>query len=139
MRTIAILMFLFFFKLACAAQAISVFVSFSMPDQLLEETLKESARLNIPTYLNGLFHDSMPETALKVMALSQHIPNLNLQIDPTAFERFGIHQVPALVVSNDHSFDVIYGHLPIKEGLSRMAGRGDSGFSALDARRVSGE
>ena len=139
MRTIAILMFLFFFKLACAAQAISVFVSFSMPDQLLEETLKESARLNLPTYLNGLFHDSMPETALKVMALSEHIPNLNLQIDPTAFERFGIHQVPALVVSNDHAFDVIYGHLPIKEGLSRMAGRGDSGFSALDARQVSGE
>lgn len=110
-----------------------------MPDQLLEETLKESARLNIPTYLNGLFHDSMSETALKVMALSEHIPNLNLQIDPTTFERFGIHQVPALVVSNDHAFDVIYGHLPIKEGLSRMAGRGDSGFSALDARQVSGE
>lgn len=139
MRTIATLIAIFFFKSVCAAQAISVFVSFSMPDQLLEETLKESARLNIPTYLNGLFHDSMPETALKVMALSEHIPDLNLQIDPTAFERFGIHQVPALVVSNDHAFDVIYGHLPIKEGLSRMAGRGDSGFSALDARQVSGE
>lgn len=121
------------------AAQVSVFVSFSMPERLLQETLKESARLSIPAYLNGLYHDSMPETALKVMALSEHIPNLNLQIDPIAFERFGIHQVPALVVSNTQAFDVIYGHLPLKEGLSRMAGRGDSGFSALDARQVSGE
>jgi conjugal transfer pilus assembly protein TrbC len=81
----------------------------------------------------------MRETALKVMALSERIPDLNLQIDPTAFERFGIHQVPALVVSQSQAFDVIYGHLPITEGLSRMAARGDSGFSALDARQVSGE
>lgn len=121
------------------ATTVSVFVSFSMPENLLEETLKESARLKIPVYLNGLHHDSMRETVLKVMELSEHIPDLNLQIDPTAFERFGIYQVPALVVSNTQTFDVIYGHLSIKEGLSRMAGRGDSGFSALDARQVSGE
>lgn len=126
-------------KIGICAASIHVFVSFSMPDQLLEETLRECSQLSIPAYLNGLYHDSMHETALKVMALSEHIPNLNLQIDPTAFERFGIHQVPALVVSNEHAFDVIYGHLPIKEGLSRMAVRGDSGFSELDAKRVSSE
>lgn len=107
-----------------------------MPTTLLEETLAESARLHIPAYLNGLYHDSMRDTALKVVALSEQIPNLNLSIDPTAFERFGIHQVPALVVSNEKQFDVIYGHLSLKEGLSRMAGRGDSGFSLLDAKRI---
>lgn len=58
------------------ATQVSVFVSFSMPDNLLEETLKESARLKIPAYLNGLHHDSMRETALKVMALSERIPDL---------------------------------------------------------------
>lgn len=121
------------------AATVSVFVSFSMPTNLLEETLKESARLNIPAYINGLYQDSMRSTALKVIELSKHIPNLNLLIDPTLFERFGVHQVPALVVDNGTSFDVIYGHLPLKEGLMRMAGRGDSGFSMLDARKVSGE
>lgn len=114
----------------------SVFVSFSMPKNLLEETLKEGARLNIPAYLNGLYHDSMNETALKVMALSEHIPNLNLQIDPTLFERFGIHQVPALVVENGKAFDVIYGHLSIKEGLARMAGRGEVDFTHKDIKRI---
>ncbi|HDO7865853.1 TPA: type-F conjugative transfer system pilin assembly protein TrbC [Legionella pneumophila] len=121
------------------AATVSVFVSFSMPNNLLEETLKESVRLNIPAYLNGLYHDSMSSTALKVMELSEHIPNFNLLIDPTLFERFGIHQVPALVVDNGTAFDVIYGHLPLKEGLMRMAGRGESGFSRQDVRKVSGE
>ncbi|HBD7476124.1 TPA: type-F conjugative transfer system pilin assembly protein TrbC [Legionella pneumophila] len=108
---------------ALSAEQASVFVSFSMPETLLEETLKESSRMQIPAYLNGLYHDSMQETALKMMALSEKIPNLNLNIDPTLFERFGIRQVPALVVEKEKDFDVIYGHLPLHEGLSRMGRR----------------
>ncbi|HHF7365619.1 TPA: type-F conjugative transfer system pilin assembly protein TrbC [Legionella bozemanae] len=121
------------------ASTVSVFVSFSMPNTLLEETLKESSRLHIPTYLNGLYHNSMRDTALKVMELSQHIPNLNLAIDPTLFERFGIQQVPALVVDEGKTFDVIYGHLTLQEGLSRIAGHGDTHFLMHDVRRISGE
>jgi conjugal transfer pilus assembly protein TrbC len=110
------------------AQNVYVFVSFSIPENLLEETLKESSRLNFSVYLNGLYQDSMTETAKKITMLSQRIPNLNVQIDPTLFERFGIQQVPAVVVDNNKNFDVIYGHLSIKEGLDRMLGRSDSGF-----------
>src|SRR5687768_17347107 len=106
--------------------SIAVFVSFSMPVQLLEETLKDSTRLHIPVYLNGLHHNSMPETALKVMALSKVIPNLNLQIDPAAFEKFRIDKVPALVVAKDNKFDVIYGHLPLSEGLQRITDSGET-------------
>lgn len=105
---------------AWATPHAQVFVSFSMPSLLLKQTLMESARLEIPAILNGLYHNSMSETAVKIMALSKEVPNLNLQIDPTAFERFGIHQVPALVVSEGSQFDVIYGNLTLEEGLSRM-------------------
>ena len=117
----------FFVVSLVQASQISIFVSFSMPEKLLKETLKESANLKIPAYLNGLYHDSMPETAIKIMQLSKDIPNLNLQIDPTAFERFAIHKVPALVVSNERNFDVVYGNLSIKEGLSYIkTRRGDT-------------
>ena len=118
------------------AVQLSVFVSFSMPETLLRETLKESAQLNIPAYLNGLYRDSMSETTLKVMALSKRIPNLNLAIDPTLFERFGIQKVPALVVDDGKAFDVIYGHLTIQEGLARMAGRGEVYFTSKEIRRL---
>ncbi|HAT2150935.1 TPA: type-F conjugative transfer system pilin assembly protein TrbC [Legionella pneumophila] len=121
------------------AVQVSVFVSFSMLETLLQDTLKESAQLHIPVYLNGLYHNSMNETAQKMMVLSQHIPNLNLNIDPTLFERFGINQVPALVVDDGKNFDVIYGHLRIQEGLARMAGRGDVDFTSKEVRRIKGE
>ncbi len=123
-------------KIGLCAASIHVFVSFSMPDKFLEETLRECSQLSIPAYLNGLYRDSMSETALKVMALSKRIPNLNLNIDPTLFERFDIHQVPALVVDDGKNFDVIYGHLTIQEGLHRMAGRGEVDFTSKDVRRL---
>ena len=118
----------------CFAAQTSVFVSFSMPKALLQDTLRECAELNIPAYLNGLHHDSMQETALNVMALSARIPNLNLNLDPTLFERFNIQQVPAIVVSDGKSFDVIYGNLSIREGLARMEGRGDVASHSLSKK-----
>jgi conjugal transfer pilus assembly protein TrbC len=116
-----------------------VFVSFSMPEQLMSETLSECARLHIPAVLNGLIANSMPATVKKIHALSQLVPKLNLQIDPTAFERFGIKQVPALVVEKEGKFDVLYGNLNLKEGLVRIATQGDSGFSVAEVRRLIGE
>ena len=107
----------------------SVFVSFSMPNALLMETLNDSARLHIPAILNGLHHNSMMETAAFVAALSHEVPDVQLQIDPTAFERFGITQVPALVVENKDCFDVVYGHLPLNEGLERLISHGECGLS----------
>lgn len=101
-----------------------VFVSFSMPEQLMAETLAESARLNIPVTLNGLVDDSMPKTMEKLFTLTEKIPDLALQIDPTAFERYGIKQVPALVVATGDCFDVIYGTLTLTESLNRIARHG---------------
>jgi len=101
-----------------------VFVSFSMPEQLMEETLAESARLNIPVTLNGLVDDSMPKTMEKLFSLTEKVPDLALQIDPTAFERYGIKQVPALVVDAGDCFDVLYGTLTLTEGLNRIARSG---------------
>lgn len=112
-----------------AAPHALVFVSFSMPNALLMDTLNDSARLHIPATLNGLHQNSMMETVHLIGALSNQVPKLQMQIDPTAFERFGIQQVPALVVEENGCFDVIYGHLPLKEGLERIASHGECGLS----------
>ncbi|MCX7118723.1 MAG: type-F conjugative transfer system pilin assembly protein TrbC [Legionellales bacterium] len=112
--------------MSCVSMANTyVFVSFSMPETLMIETLQECERLHIPAILNGLYQNSMPETAKQILALSNQIPNLSLQIDPTAFERFNIHQVPALVVARGNCFDVIYGTLPLAEGLDRIKRKGE--------------
>jgi len=124
---------------ASHAATAHVFVSFSMPDRLLIDTLTDSARLGIPATLNGLTHNSMMETATKVGLLSNQVPNLNLQIDPTAFERFEISQVPALVVEKNGCFDVIYGHLPLMEGLNRISSHGACGFTMIELKGLAHE
>ena len=101
----------------------SVFVSFSMPEKLLQQILEESALRHTPVYIRGLYHDSMHETAQKLMRLGSQ--NFNLNIDPDAFERFDIRQVPALVIDDGKFFDVIYGNLTIQESVVRMLGHGD--------------
>lgn len=70
-------------KIGLCASSIHVFVRFSMPDKFLGETLRERSQLSISAYLDGFYRDFTGETALKVMALSKRIPNLNLNIDPT--------------------------------------------------------
>jgi conjugal transfer pilus assembly protein TrbC len=140
-KVLALLLFSWMGAISASPRA-EVFVSFSMPEQLLEETLSESARLKIPAILNGLHENSMPLTVAKIMALSKKISHLNLQIDPTAFTRFGIHQVPALVVLSEQGFDVIYGNISIARGLERIAERSDvtnSGLTAHQVRRLLGE
>lgn len=109
------------------AESRTVFISFSMPEKLLIETLQESAHLQIPAILNGLVENSFEKTIERVVVLTNVVPNLQLQIDPTQFERFNIKQVPALVVENNHCFDVIYGNLPLHEGLLRIYEKGECG------------
>ena len=110
--------------MTAGASHVEVFVSFSMPEQLMIETLTESTHLGLPVTLNGLIDDAMPKTMEKLFELSQKVPDLALQIDPTAFERYGVTQVPALVVDTGDCFDVIYGTLTLKEGLRRIQARG---------------
>ncbi|WP_246067986.1 type-F conjugative transfer system pilin assembly protein TrbC [Legionella geestiana] len=138
-KRVMLLSLMFCFGQANATVKPAVFVSFSMPESLLEQTLSESVKCGMPAYLSGLYHDSMPETLNRIMALAKRIPGLDMQIDPTRFERFGIRQVPALVVENDRVFDVIYGNLTLRQGLERIHERGESDLMPADIRRMCGE
>ena len=136
MKAILSLIMLVFSLATNALPKIQVFVSFSMPETLLKETLAESARFKIPANLNGLYENSFPATVKKIMGLSKEIPELNLQIDPTAFERFGITHVPAFVVEKENTFDVIYGNLTLKEALTRIKNSGETNLNEKDFKEL---
>lgn len=132
MMALCALMFVFLTidtKASNIKPSVRMLVSFSIPQPLLAQTLNNAANVHIPAVFNGLHHNSMPETVQLIHALSNAIPNLQLQIDPTAFERFDVQQVPALVVSRSGCFDVIYGHLTLQEGLARIVQHGSCGFT----------
>lgn len=103
----------------------SVFVSFSMPKDLIEAVFKDASSHDAPVYLNGLIEDDMRKTLSRIFEYSKKYPNLSVQIDPYAFEKYHIDRVPALVVENGTQFDVLYGNVTIDDGLLWLQRKGD--------------
>lgn len=136
MKKLLLLFALIFSKGSLAMTTVHVFVSFSMPESLLIQTFKEANDLNLPVYIKGLHKNSMKLTAQKILKYSKVVPELNLQIDPTLFEKYGIHQVPAVVSDNGEAFDVIYGNLKLKNALSRISSEGESGLDKSQFPKV---
>lgn len=114
-----------------------VFVSFSMPPQLLKQTLIEAASLHLPVLLNGLVNNSMPETIQAMQDLSAEIKGVSIAIDPVSFDEFKISQVPALVVSLESTHDVVYGNLALIEGLKLISEKGETGFQLSQLKDIS--
>jgi len=129
MKKMAWFFLLTLFKTSYAFASVHVFVSFSMPEKLLIQTLREAEKLKLPVYIRGLHQNSMKLTAKKIMEYTKEAPNLSLQIDPTLFDKYGINRVPAIVSDNGHVFDVIYGNLKFKEALTRISDTGESGLT----------
>lgn len=103
-----------------------IFVSFSMPDSLLSQVTHEASSLEIPLILNGMHNHSMRETLGKIFSLVQKEKNVSIQIDPIAFEKYGIKRVPALVVDDGIKVDVIRGNIRIKEMLELVQKHDDT-------------
>lgn len=102
-----------------------LFISFSIPQKLLEETIDDAVHHHVPVFLNGFYKDSMHETAIKLFELAKKIPKAHIQIDPTAFERFKINQVPAWVIEGEHSFDVVFGNITFNKAQDEFIRHGD--------------
>jgi len=114
-----------------APQAI-VFVSFSMPDLLLQQIMQQAASYQIPVVIRGLYQNSFHATVNKIFKLVKKTNHGGVLIDPIWFYKFDIKTVPALVVRNNNNFDVIYGNLPLKKALEIIKNRGRQKVIAED-------
>ena len=106
------------------------FVSFSMPETGLKQVIQEAGRLQIPATLRGLLNNDMRQTAQAVLTLVNEAQRGGVQIDPTAFRRYGIKAVPALVVTCPSGYDRIAGTLSLSQALQKVAEKGDCAATA---------
>lgn len=109
-----------------ASTSKKLFVSFSMPELLLEQLAHESVELRVPLILNGLHKGSMRETLEKIFKLTQKEKGVSFQIDPTAYSKYGITRVPALVIDDGINFDVVRGNIRIKEMIAIIKEYGET-------------
>lgn len=77
-----------------------VFVSFSLPAETLRRLLAQAARAQATVLFRGLSGDSLPATVARLQSLNGPA-GAAVQIDPRAFERYAIRQVPSFVLTAD--------------------------------------
>lgn len=75
-----------------------VFISLSMPEPALTRLVDQASRAGAPLILRGLSNGSLTETVTRVKRLIGQ-RSVGVQIDPQAYDRYGIGVVPAFVLT----------------------------------------
>lgn len=83
--------------LPSAEPTLLVFVSFTLPEATLVRLVEQAAAARATLVLRGLVNGSLMQTVARAHALigSRQVA---VQIDPLAFDRFGVTQAPAFVL-----------------------------------------
>jgi len=74
-----------------------VLVSLSMPASALREIARQATRIGAPLVLRGLKDNAFPATQ-RALATFGDIPGAAFVIDPSAFRRFQVTQVPTFIL-----------------------------------------
>ncbi|WP_449632466.1 type-F conjugative transfer system pilin assembly protein TrbC [Rahnella aceris] len=106
------------------------FVSLGIPEEGLLPMFADARRFGIPATLRGLLDNDFRKTASVMFELSKKDKEAGVQIDPTLYQQYGIKAVPALVVTCQGNYDVLYGSLPVKQALEEVVRRGDCATTA---------
>ena len=114
-----------------------VFISSSLPTASLMQWLQEADALGATLVLRGFVNDSLPETeAWLNELLKQTHGRGGVQINPPLFQRYGITQVPTVVVTQPPSecapaqtcatpaFDKLSGNLHLRTALQQLSTHG---------------
>lgn len=124
------------------ADGAMLFISFSMPEQMILSLADEAAYFGIPVVLKGLVSGDFKQTLQKIAYLQKKAKKEGyrfegLSIDPVWFEQFDITSVPAVVVTKrpleceyqqmckNQPFDVVFGNVSIKKSLEIIAEKGE--------------
>ena len=119
-----------------------LFISFSMPDEMILELASEAEKFGISVVLKGLVEGDFRKTFEKIALLHEKENQLNtiisgFLINPIWFEQFEIKSVPTLVVTQrplectnqsackNQPYDAIAGNLKIKKSLQLIAEQGE--------------
>lgn len=105
--------------------SVTVFVSLGMPTLVLRQIIEEAHALQIPVIVRGVLNNDFKQSAKALYAVlhPQNEPVIpgGVSIDPPLFRQYGITQVPAVVVTGEDGFDVVYGNIPLGRAFQIIA------------------
>lgn len=99
---------------------IFVFVSFSMPKASLIELNKRAQKYNAILVMRGIYKNSFHEMRKKILEISSD--GLSINIDPKAFEKYNIKQVPTFVlVENNKEINRLAGNVSLDYAHKKLS------------------
>jgi type-F conjugative transfer system pilin assembly protein TrbC len=124
------LLFIFiilFFISTAKAENIYVFVSFSMPDNLMKEYAEETKQYDNATLVfRGMVDNSFNKTAIKLNEITNK-QGAKAIIHPQLFDKYNIQEVPVILLEkNNGEYDKITGSVSIKYALETFKDGGNS-------------
>jgi len=124
-----------------------IFVSMSMPTQMLEQYAAQAKRFNAVLVMRGFVSDKLSETRAVLQRLNKS--GAQWEISPEPFTQFRIDKVPAIVMATAESESVledgcakpetyasIFGDLPLHDALDKMALRAQPQIAAMAKARL---
>jgi conjugal transfer pilus assembly protein TrbC len=105
-----------------------IFVSFSMPQSLLETLDKTARQIGARLVIRGLKNNSFKETLSYIKEIKKE--GIMIDINPVLFEDFAVNLVPAFVVVEGKQYDKIVGNVSIPYVLEQFANSGDTKASS---------
>jgi type-F conjugative transfer system pilin assembly protein TrbC len=124
-----------------------VFVSFSMPDDLLASYSAQAKEAGATLVLRGMVEQSVNKTQLRAIPLNK--PLASWDINPGLFRKFNIRHVPAIVLADSKDSQVmeegcarpsayieVDGDVSIRQALLLMRSRGDGGLARDAGKRL---
>lgn len=100
-----------------------IFVSFSMPKELLWSYMEQAITYNGRVVIRGLVDNSFKKT-IQAMQLDND-RKLIVDVNPKAFAEYNVKQVPAIVLSNNDTYDKFTGSISVKHALEEIRNSGD--------------
>lgn len=118
--------------------SILIFVSFSMPEQSLEAYLRDAKKIHASVVIRGLINNSFQETFQRMALLIKSSGGNGVELNPLWFRRFGIKDVPAVVIvpqgsacyknetcAKDRDYDVMTGNITLSAALKMIRDKGE--------------
>lgn len=100
-------------------------VSFSIPEEGLKRMLGETRHYGIPATLRGMVSNDLKTTVETVSSPVKDGATDGVQIDSAPFSRYGIRDVPALVVFCGQGYNITRGNLWVGQALEKVTATGD--------------
>ena len=110
-------------------ESLTVFMSFSLSDQVWIEISKVMEKVGGRMVIRGLPQNRFVELSRKIQDLSCQGVKATIQIHPKLFQQHNIEQVPVFLVSEETKHDKLSGNVSLAFALDVMAQKGETALA----------